>query len=357
MISSNMVCYINVAIMDDEHLARTRIRRFTEGWSWDIPKPSINNSTTKPLLWNWLLLKIHQELLLKDKNAPMPDPNSITVKSRILITAETPAEFDRLIDERTHSHNLDVVLSDIVVPGQENGLMFAKRWQNKKDAPVFIMISAFSEHAVEACTLDVADYVVKPVRSERLGEALCRACTKKATRDSIETEWGQEITSIMKQQKDSRSFLTVNVSGKLTNILVEDVLMFKAEQKYTMIITKNKEYISEISLRKLEELYHDKFIKVHRSYLVSLDYIEGLYSEQRKSLAGVFVKGRVWYIKLEGLDNNKERIEVSRRAWSYISKILGINPLSEYKKDFVEFTPEQLKKAKERLLDFRKSSF
>lgn len=352
MISSNMVCYINVAIMDDEHLARTRIRRFTEGWSWDIPKPSANNSTTKPLLWNWILSKIHQELLLKDKNAVMPDPNSVTVKSRILITAETPSEFDKLINERTQSHNLDIILSDIVVPGEENGLGFAKRWQNKKDAPVFIMISAFSEHAVDAFELDVAGYVVKPVRSEVLGEALCRACTKKATRDTVESEWGQDLSNIIKQQKDSRAFLTVNVSGKLTNILVEDVLMFKADMKYTMIITKNKQYISEISLKKLEELYYDKFIKVHRSYLVSLDYIDGLYSEQRKSLAGLFVKGRVWYIKLDGIED--EKIEVSRRAWSNISKILGINPLAEYKKDFVNFSPEQLKKAKERLLEFKR---
>mgnify|MGYP004726531055 CR=1 FL=1 len=115
---SGITTWINLAIMDDENNARTRIRRLSEAWSWDIPKPGLGNSNTKPLLWTWLLLKAHKELLLSNPNSKMPEPESITVKARILVCAATPKEFDQMVNERTHSRNIDIVLSDIVVPGE-----------------------------------------------------------------------------------------------------------------------------------------------------------------------------------------------------------------------------------------------
>lgn len=338
---SVITTWINLAIMDDENIARERLRRIAEGWSWDIPKPGIENSTTKPLLWAWLLLKTHKEMLLSNPQSKMSDPDSITVKARILVSASTPKDFDQKVTERTQSRNIDIVLSDIVVPGAEDGLTFAKRWLEDPESPVFIMVSAFADKAVEAFSLEVADYVVKPVRGERLGAALCRALTKKAAKESAMSDWGKTILEFVeskKRKEEESSFLTVNHLGKLTNIQVDDIAIFKADMKYTMAKTKTKEYILETSLKKLQELYGDKFIKVHRGCLVSLFYIEGLYNEPRKSITGKITKGRIWYIKLKGFDKDQEKVEISRRLWGEVALKLGINPVIEYKKDFVTFT-------------------
>lgn len=338
---SAITTWINLAIMDDENIARERLRRIAEGWSWDIPKPGIDNSPTKPLLWTWLLLKAHKEMLLSNPQSKMPDPDSITVKARILVSASTPKDFDQKVEERTQLRNIDVVLSDIVVPGGEDGLMFAKRWQEAQESPVFIMVSAFPDKAVEAFSLEVADYVVKPVRGEVLGAALCRALSKKAAKESAGSDFGKSLLEIVenkKRKEDELGYLTVIYSGKLTNIQIDDIAMFKADMKYTMAKTKTKGYILETSLKRLQEMYGDKFLKVHRGCLVSLYYIEGLYNEPRRSISGKITKGRVWYIKLKGFDKDQEKVEISRRLWGEVALRLGINPVIEYKKDFVPFT-------------------
>lgn len=347
---SAIISWINLAIMDDEPMARERLRRIVEGWSWDIPKPGLENSTTKPLLWTWLLLKAHKEMLLSNPQSKMPDPELITVKARILVSAATPKEFDKKVDERTKSRNIDIVLSDIVVPGEEDGLMFAKRWQEDPESPVFIMVSAFPDKAIDAFSLEVADYVLKPVKRDRLAIALCKALSKKASKESAVAEWGKSILEIVetkKRKEEEAAFLTVSYLGKLTNIQVDDIVMFKADMKYTMVTTttKNKKYLVETSLKKLQEMYGDKFLKVHRGCIVSLLYIEGLYNEPRKSITGAITKGRVWYIKLKGYDKEQERVEISRRLWGEVALKLGINPVIEYKKEFVPFTKNMKERA------------
>lgn len=344
---NNKICWINVGILEDEHFAKERLRRFVENWNWEIYKPNEENKdSSTPLLWPWVLERLYNGSLVKDIRNE--DINSVIVKARIVISAESPAEFDQLITQRSQEKTLDVILTDVVMPGSENGLQFAARWQKSKEKPVIIVISAYEDNAVEAFNMEVADYIVKPVRADRLAQALHRALTKKATQEIRDSEWAKPIMDVI--NRNGEDILTVSSRNKLINILVKDIIYLKSELKYTTIKTKNKEYLSETSIKKFEDIYPTKFVKVYRGLLISWDYIEGVTHESRKTSTGEIRKGKKWFLKLKHID---EPVEVSRRLWGGISEVLNINPFVAYKKDFISITKKNIEDAKERILNYK----
>lgn len=338
---NNNEVWINVAIMDDEPLARNKIRRLIEGWSWDVSRPGNGTASTMPLLWTWLNVRLKrddfdQQIYSSKKESSI---ENIKVKARIVVSAESPEEFDNLVTKRNQERSIDVIFADVRVPGKENGIQFADRWQNSKEAPVVIIVSAFDDSAVEAFAIEVADYVLKPVRGERLAQALYKALVKKTNQESLNADWAKPIIEAASKELGEEALLTVSSQSKLMNILIDDIIYFKSEQKYTTIKTKNKEYLSEMPVKKFEDIYSDKFIKVHRGCIVSLNYIEGLYNEQRKDSTGSERKGKNWFLKMKGID---EKIEISRRAWGELYPKLNINPFVAYRKDFFPITKDMI---------------
>lgn len=336
-----------MGILEDEHYAKERLRRFIENWNWDIYKPTEETKeSSTPLLWPWVLEKIQKNPL--NNGIKTDDINSVTVKARIVIAAESPKEFDNLVTQRDQEKTLDIIFTDVVMPGEENGLQFASRWQKSKEKPVIIVVSAYEDNAVEAFNIEVADYIVKPVRAERLAQALHRALTKKATQDVGDADWAKPIMDAI--HKSNEDILTVSSRNKLINILLKDIIYLRSEFKYTTIRTKNKEYLSETSIKKFEEIYPEKFVKIYRGLLVSWDYIEGVTHESRKTSGGDIRKGKKWFLKLKNLD---EPLEVSRRLWGSISEILNINPFIAYKKDFIEIDKKSIEEAKKRVKNYK----
>lgn len=342
---SGKICWINVAILEDEPTSRQRLRRLVESWIWEVPKPSDESNNDEnniiPLLWPWLEIKSRRDSLQSDKE--LMDVNNFIIKARIVACAESPEEFDYLITKREQEDKIDIILADVRMPGKEDGIQFASRWQNSKEAPVIIIVSAFEDSAVKAFDIDVADYIMKPVRGERLAKALHKALSQKANKDSKNSKWARPIINAASVKQ--ADILVVNFNKKLINILVDDIIFFKAEQKYTTIRTKNREYVSEISIKKFEEMYNDKFFKVKRNCLVAWKYIDGITHESRKTSTGEIRKGRVWFLKMKDIE---EPIDISRRLWSVISEKLDINPFVAYRKDFIKINTEDIKKAKER---------
>lgn len=340
----NEVVYINVGIMDDEPKARQRAIRIIDNWSLDIQKPGEENSKTKPLLWNWLMRKVLKEKQAIDKNAKLSEPDVINVKARILITAQTSEEFESKIDERTKFRDLDVIVSDVVTPEDKNdGLNFAKRWNNKSEAPIFIMVSAHDFAVKAVIEIDVADYILKPLRTDTLSVGLCKALTKKAAKDHIDTEWDDNV--------HVKPVVNVTSAGLGYHSLpIDNVVMFKSETKCTMAITYTKEYFSEFSLRKISEMYKGYFVKVRRNYLISLEHIVGFTNEAKRERTNKDVKGRVWFIKVK-MKDDFEYIEIARREWSKIYKYCDINPNIACNLPIVNFDEEMKSRLKQGLLD------
>jgi two-component system, LytTR family, response regulator AlgR len=183
----------------------------------------------------------------------------------------------------------DVVLMDIQMPDM-TGLECAQHLLKLPTPPGIIFVTAYDDYAVKAFELHAIDYLMKPVRLERLIGALQKV-------RPITT------TQVEGMPKSARRFLSVTERGRVMLVPIEDVLFFRADNKYISIKTLEREYLLEDSLNRLEEEYGDKFVRTHRNSLIARDQIVG------------FEKGdgdeeSTWTVVLQ---SSKERLPVSRR--------------------------------------------
>jgi two-component system response regulator AlgR len=148
----------------------------------------------------------------------------------------------------------DVVLLDINMPGI-TGLETARNIAALPQAPAVIFVTAHDEHALRAFDLRAVDYLLKPVRLNRLKEALSRVPRR--------------------QTSPQRSYFTAQERGRVWQVPVEDVLYLRAEQRYVTARTREREYLLDESLVKLEEELSESFLRIHRNCLVARRHVHG----------------------------------------------------------------------------------
>lgn len=154
---------------------------------------------------------------------------------------------------------VDLLLLDIQMPGMD-GLELTKNL--KSHHPVIIFTTALKEYAVEAFELNVADYLVKPVTPARFIQAIDRA------RTIIESN-KEEV----KMNHDE--FIFIRDSNIVKRLNVEDILFAEAMGDYVKLHTQQKFFAIHATLKSVEErLPKQKFIRVHRSYIVALHKID-----------------------------------------------------------------------------------
>ena len=202
------------------------------------------------------------------------------------------------------THPCDIALVDIRMPGMD-GVEFARHLARWPAAPAVIFITAYDQYAVSAFELAVLDYLVKPVRAARLAVAL-----KKAARHPDDAE-RLEMSALA-----TRQHLSCLERGRILLVPVTDILYFKAEQKYVIARTMEREYLLEESLVKLEVEFADRLLRVHRNCLVASGAVIGL---ERTNVEDS--KEDYWQVMLSGIS---ERIPVSRRQLPLIKKVLMI---------------------------------
>jgi len=159
----------------------------------------------------------------------------------------------------------EVVLLDIRMPGMD-GLEVAHHLARMPEPPAVIFTTAFEQHALAAFDAQAAGYLLKPVRPERLREALERA--RRPTR--------AQLARIAEGTGGPRTRIAVRVREELRLIPVDNIICFVAEQKYTTLRHAGGEELIEESLKSLEEEFAGRFIRVHRNSLVALSHVEGL---------------------------------------------------------------------------------
>lgn len=196
--------------------------------------------------------------------------------------------------------NPDIVLMDIRMPDM-NGLEAAYHLSNLANPPAIIFTTAFGEHALAAFNSNAVDYLLKPIRKDRLEEALKKA--RKVNRAQL-LELGRN-----EETAHTRSHISAQISGNIHLVPVEEIYFFHAEQKYVTVRHKQGEVIIDEPLKSLEEEFTDRFIRVHRNALVSTSHLDSL----EKNSAGQ------WMVKLRGVT---EKLEVSRRHMTQVRKQL-----------------------------------
>ncbi len=207
--------------------------------------------------------------------------------------------------EKMSASPADIVLLDIRMPVMD-GLETAHHLCRLDPEPIIIFTTAYEEHALQAFDAQAIDYLLKPVKKDRLQQALQRASLLQ--RASIEKLRQQE-------PRRSRTHLSATFKGELKLIPVNEIFFLKAEQKYVVAAWPEGELLLEETLLSLEEEFGDQFIRIHRNALVSRDHIDSIVKDDQGQ-PQVVIKG------------SGTRLAVSRRNISHIRKILK-QPLTD----------------------------
>ena len=162
----------------------------------------------------------------------------------------------------------DLVLLDIRMGGMD-GLQVGRQLGEMDVPPAIIFTTAYSEHALSAYDANAQGYLLKPIRPEKLKEALLRV--RKPTRAHKPAAPVEEATG-----RPAREFILATSREGLTRIPVDDILYFLADQKYTTVCHLHGEVLIEESLKTLEDDFAPWFLRVHRKALVATRFIASL---------------------------------------------------------------------------------
>ena len=258
-----MSATLNVMVVDDEHLARSRMKT-----------------------------------LLADCQEPP-----------CILEAEAQDAMEAMAKLRDAT--VDVVLLDIHMPGAD-GLQLARELRKIRPELSIIFVTAHAEHAVDAFDLDVTDYLTKPVRAERLQKALQKALLKKEQSAQISSRPNANL---------AEKFVIIQDRGRTERVPLADVLYFKAELKYVTVRTAQRSYILDGSLTELEAQYTQDYLRIHRNTLVArreMRALERYHGVDEDDADGGVVEG--WAVRLRSCE---EPLLVSRRQLASVRAVIA----------------------------------
>jgi two-component system response regulator AlgR len=207
----------------------------------------------------------------------------------------------------------DAVLLDIRMPGRD-GLRLAAALRTLPDAPAVVFVTAHAEHALRAFELDAVDYLTKPVRRERLLDALQRVRQRRAT--SAAASAAASTTA----SPGEPAVLVVTERDRVLRLPLAEVLVLKAGQKYVTLRTASRSYVIDEPLTELEQRLGGAFLRIHRNALVALGAIRAL---ERRDLGDDEAGGEGWAVRVAPLD---EWLAVSRRQLAAVRQALAGPP-------------------------------
>ena len=200
-------------------------------------------------------------------------------------------------------HDPDIILLDIHMPG-ESGLQAARQLEALEDAPAVVFCTAHDQHALDAFGVNAAGYLLKPVRREKLLEALQRA------RNPNRAQRQQLDSLTLNRERDGRAHISARTRRGVELIPIEHIFYFAADHKYVTVYHLGGETLIDDTLKELEDELGDRFARVHRNALVAVNRIEAM----EKNSVGQFE------LRLTG---TPERPIVSRRHVSGLRDLLA----------------------------------
>lgn len=177
-------------------------------------------------------------------------------------TGNNPIDLTQLLDTR----EVDLIFLDIQMPVM-NGIDFLKITQ---DPPMVIITTAYPSFALESFQLDVLDYLVKPITFNRFFKAV----TKAKDYHHLVTRSNAADKSTVNSSED---YFFIKCDYKYERIYFDDILYIQGLQNYVTIHTRKGKYVTLMYLKNVEEnLDKQSFIRVHKSFIVSIPKIEAV---------------------------------------------------------------------------------
>ncbi len=205
-------------------------------------------------------------------------------QARAIACLSNPADVESCC-KRLHP---DLVILDIEMPGVD-GVSLARRLAGLSSPPAVIFCTAYENYAVDAFEIDAVDYLVKPIRAQRLNRALERVRRSRLT--------------------SRQDWLSARLGDRLLKIPLASIRVLAAEDKYTCVHHLEGQALVEDSLVSLEQRYPETFMRIHRSTLVSRAHLKALFRD---------AEGR----DLVEVDGVALQPEVSRRNLAEVRKWL-----------------------------------
>jgi two-component system LytT family response regulator len=181
---------------------------------------------------------------------------------QLAATCENPLEVIHVMDQ----HQIDLIFLDIQMP-KMNGIDFLRSVQN---SPMVIITTAYPSYALEGFQLNVMDYLLKPITFDRFFKSANKA------RD-YHRLLARSVAADSQKSEPKADYFFIKCGSKYEKIFFEDILFVEGMQNYVTIYTRKGKYITLLKLKNLEQnLDSRSFIRVHKSYMVSVSKIEGI---------------------------------------------------------------------------------
>jgi two-component system response regulator AlgR len=220
-------------------------------------------------------------------------------RERFPLAIVDEARNGREVLEVVTREKIDIVLLDIRMP-EIDGMEAARHMAGMAEPPAIIFTTAFDAYALKAFEVNAIDYLLKPIRVERLLAALNK------------TRGGPQVTraALDAAANKPRRHLSVHERGKIVLVPIAEVLYLRAELKYVTVRTAQREYLVEESLTRLEEEFAGDFVRIHRNCLVARAAIAGFERNAEESESG-------WAVVIKATG---EKLPVSRRQQHVIKE-------------------------------------
>jgi len=197
----------------------------------------------------------------------------------IEIVSEASNGFEAL--EKIELYKPDLIFLDIQMPGLDGFELIGKL----KFLPLIIFTTAFDQFALKAFETNTIDYLVKPIEADRLQVTIRKLQWLKKDDQEENIRNFLQLAEKLKPQNELTS-LSVKIGDKISLIRLSEIVSFEADEKYVTIHTIERgEYITDLSLKNLEEKLPANFIRIHRAFMVNKNYV----LELNKQFGGKYV--------------------------------------------------------------------
>lgn len=203
------------------------------------------------------VLVVDDEQLARDRLRRMLDDSDAECVGEAVNGVDAIEQVNKLLP--------DLVLLDIRMPGMD-GLEAASHIAELEEPPAVIFCTAYEEHAIEAFDVSAVGYLLKPVRRDDLKQALTKAGRVNKA----------QLQTLSPENEAVRTHICARTRRGIELVPINDVRYFQADQKYVTVRHAEGELIIDDTLRELEDEFGDRFVRIHRNSLVSVRHIAGL---------------------------------------------------------------------------------